>query len=218
MIDIIVNKASVLIMAISKSKFVSLTFDDGPSPYTNQILDILGTYNIKATFFVVGKAVIKYPEIVKRINNEKHVIGNHTWNHPKITDLSAKELSSQIKKNNLEIKKIIGKEPIIFRAPYGKIDDQSLRIIHDSGLKSVLWNVNSRDWSLTSAKKIERRVLKKTKTDSIVLLHDGDKFGSGPRDATVLSLPNIIEDLMQSGNKFLTIPVFHQKCFTIEKW
>lgn len=196
-----------------ESKFVSLTFDDGPSPYTNQILDILETYKIKATFFVVGEAVLNYPEIVQRINNEMHAIGNHTWNHPKITKLSAEELSSQIKKTNLEIKKIIGKEPIIFRAPYGSIDDQSLRIIDNSGLKSVLWNVDSRDWSIKSEKEIESRVLKKMKTNSIVLLHDGDKFGSGSRAATVFSLPHIIEELLQSGYKFLTIPEYLQKCF-----
>lgn len=205
-------------MVTSKSKFVSLTFDDGPSPYTNQILDILGTYNIKATFFVVGKAVKNYPEIVKRINNEKHVIGNHTWNHPTITDIPAKKLSSQIQKTSLVIKDIIGKKPILFRAPYGEIDDHSFRVIQDSGLKSVLWTVDSLDWSLTTEKLIENEVLKNTKTDSIVLLHDGDQFGSGPRDATVLSLPNIIESLMQSGYKFLTIPEFHKKCFTIERW
>ncbi|RFU62969.1 polysaccharide deacetylase family protein [Peribacillus glennii] len=205
-------------MVNSKPKFVSLTFDDGPSPYTNQILDILGTYNIKATFFVVGEAVKNYPEIVKRINSQNHVIGNHTWNHPVITDIPAKELSSQIQKTSLVIKDIIGEEPIIFRAPYGKIDDHSFRVIQDSGMKSVLWTVDSLDWSLPEKKLIESRVLKNTMTDSIVLLHDGDKFGSGPRDATVHSIPNIIESLMQSGYFFLTIPEFHKQCFTIEKW
>lgn len=205
-------------MVTSKAKFVSLTFDDGPSLYTNQILDILGTYNVKATFFVVGEAVKNYPEIVKRINSEKHVIGNHTWNHPIITDIPAKKLSSQIQKTSLVIKDIIGEEPKIFRAPYGKIDDHSLKVIQDSGMKSVLWTVDSLDWSLPEKKLIESRVLKHTMTDSIVLLHDGDKFGSGPRDATVLSLPNIIESLMQSGYEFITIPEFHKECFTLEKW
>ena len=74
----------MLALATSKAKFVSLTFDDGPSIYTNQILAILDDYHIKATFFVVGEAIIKYPDIIKQIKAENHVIGNHTWNHPSI--------------------------------------------------------------------------------------------------------------------------------------
>ena len=95
----------MLALATSKAKFVSLTFDDGPSIYTNQILAILDDYHIKATFFVVGEAIIKYPDIIKQIKAENHVIGNNTWNHPSIIDLTPAELSDQISQTNLAIKK-----------------------------------------------------------------------------------------------------------------
>ncbi|MGG3888393.1 polysaccharide deacetylase family protein [Metabacillus fastidiosus] len=202
-------------MATEKSKFVSLTFDDGPSLYTNEILDILLFYDVKATFFVVGEEVKKYPEIIERINKEKHVIGNHTWDHPLIRGIASTELSNQILKTNSIIKDILGEEPIIFRAPYGKMDHDSYNVIQNLGLTSVLWNVSSQDWKRNSIK-IEKLVLKKSISSGIILLHDGDQFGSGPRDDTVHALPKIIEGLILKNFTFLTIPEFYNQCFKIE--
>ncbi|WP_454871135.1 polysaccharide deacetylase family protein [Priestia megaterium] len=85
-------------------KYVALTFDDGPSAYTAYILDILKRYNIPATFFVVGSEVKKFPNLIRRIDTEKHVIGNHTWNHPDITTLSQNELWEEINSTNIQIK------------------------------------------------------------------------------------------------------------------
>ena len=208
----------MLALAISKSKFISLTFDDGPSIYTNQILTILNHYHIKATFFVVGEAIIKYPEIIKQLKKENHVLGNHTWNHPSITDLTSVELSDQILQTNLAINDILGEEPTLFRAPYGDLNQASRSVIHHLGLTSVLWNVDSLDWSINDSSLLVKRIQTHTTTDSIILLHDGDQFGSGPRDVTIHALPKIIEDLMNEGFHFLTIPEFHNQCFTIEKW
>lgn len=208
----------VLPMAKIQQKLVSLTFDDGPSQYTNQILDILDGYNIKATFFAVGEAASKYPEIMRRIKKENHVIGNHTWNHPSIVDISSSELSDQIVKTNEVIKEILNEETALFRAPYGNIDSASFRTIRNAGLTSVLWNVDSLDWSMKESSLIEKRIKKYTVSDSIILLHDGDGYGSGPRDVTVQALPQIIDYLTQEGYSFVTIPEFHQQCFKIEKW
>ncbi len=208
----------MLALATSKAKFVSLTFDDGPSIYTKQILTILDSYDIKATFFIVGEALIKYPEIIQQIKAENHVIGNHTWNHPSIINLTHVELSDQILQTNLAIKNILGEEPTLFRAPYGDINQDSRNIIHHLGLTSVLWNVDSLDWSINDSALLQKRIQTYTKTDSIILLHDGDQFGSGPRDVTIHALPNIIEWLLNAGFHFLTIPEFHNQCFTIEKW
>ena len=162
----------MLALATSKAKFVSLTFDDGPSIYTKQILTILDSYDIKATFFIVGEALIKYPEIIQQIKAENHVIGNHTWNHPSIINLTRVELSDQILQTNLAIKNILGEEPTLFRAPYGDINQDSRNIIHHLGLTSVLWNVDSLDWSINDSALLQKRIQTYTKTDSIILLHD----------------------------------------------
>ncbi|WP_050616694.1 polysaccharide deacetylase family protein [Bacillus testis] len=205
-------------MANIQQKLIALTFDDGPSLYTNQILDILDGYTIKATFFVVGEAVKKYPEIIRRIKKENHVIGNHTWNHPSILEISSVELSDQIVKTNEAIKEVLNEEPILFRAPYGSIDNESFQLIRSLGLTSVLWNVDSLDWSINESSALEKRIKKDTVSDSIILLHDGNQYGSGPRDVTVKSLPQIIDYLIKEGYTFVTIPEFHQHCFKIEKW
>lgn len=208
----------VLSLAKIQEKWVALTYDDGPSLYTNQILDILDGYNVKATFFVVGEAVKKYPEIIRRIKKENHVIGNHTWNHPSILEISSVELSDQIVKTNEAIKEVLNEEPILFRAPYGSIDNESFQLIRSLGLTSVLWNVDSLDWSINESSVLEKRIKKDTVSDSIILLHDGNQYGIGPRDVTVKSLPQIIDYLIKEGYTFVTIPEFHQQCFKIEKW
>ena len=198
--------------------YVALTFDDGPSAYTISILDILKRYNISATFFVVGSEVKKFPDIIQRIYREKHIIGNHTWNHPDITTLSRNELWKEINSTNIQIKKIIGHSPDLFRPPYSSINDKNADAIKKSGMTSVLWNVDSKDWQEKSPLSIQKNVISGIKKKSLIVMHDGDQYGSGPRDQIVTSLPEIITYLLKNNYRFLTVPEFHQVAYKIEKW
>ncbi|PFK60665.1 polysaccharide deacetylase [Priestia megaterium] len=199
-------------------QYVALTFDDGPSAYTISILDILKRYNISATFFVVGSEVKKFPDIIQRIYREKHIIGNHTWNHPDITTLSRNELWKEINSTNIQIKKIIGHSPDLFRPPYSSINDKNADAIKKFGMTSVLWNVDSKDWQEKSPLSIQKNVISGIKKKSLIVMHDGDQYGSGPRDQIVTSLPEIITYLLKNNYRFLTVPEFHQVAYTIEKW
>ncbi|MDP9726316.1 peptidoglycan/xylan/chitin deacetylase (PgdA/CDA1 family) [Priestia aryabhattai] len=199
-------------------QYVALTFDDGPSAYTISILDILKRYNISATFFVVGSEVKKFPDIIQRIYREKHIIGNHTWNHPDITTLSRNELWKEINSTNIQIKKIIGHSPDLFRPPYSSINDKNADAIKKFGMTSVLWNVDSKDWQEKSPSSIQKNVILGIKKKSLIVMHDGDQYGSGPRDQIVTSLPEIITYLLKNNYRFLTVPEFHQVAYKIEKW
>jgi peptidoglycan/xylan/chitin deacetylase (PgdA/CDA1 family) len=199
-------------------KYVALTFDDGPSAYTAYILNILKRYNIPATFFVVGSEVKKFPNLIQRIDTEKHIIGNHTWNHPDITTLSKNELWKEINSTNIEIEKIIGHSPNLFRPPYSSINDKTAAAIKKFGMTSVLWNIDSQDWHEKSPFVIHQYIIKNLKNNNLIVMHDGDQYGSGPRNPTVTSLPKIIKYLIKNNYRFLTVPEFHQLAYKIEKW
>jgi peptidoglycan/xylan/chitin deacetylase (PgdA/CDA1 family) len=197
-------------------RYVALTFDDGPSPYTHQILDILKRYSIPATFFVVGSEAHKFPDIIRRICSEGHVIGNHTWSHPDITSLSCDELLKEIYSTNFQIHNLIGRSPDLFRPPHGSMNDHTSAVIKEAGMTSVLWNVSSEDWYEGSLS-VDQNVITSLQENSIILMHDGDQHGSGPRDKTVIALPIIIEHLIRNGYRFITVPEFHQVAFRIER-
>ncbi|MFF2499047.1 polysaccharide deacetylase family protein [Peribacillus sp. NPDC058075] len=199
-------------------KYVALTFDDGPSAYTVSILDILKRYNIPATFFVVGSEVKKFPDVIQRIHREKHIIGNHTWSHPDITTLSENELWKEINSTNIQIMKIIGCSPNLFRPPYSSINDKNTDAIKKFRMTSVLWNVDSGDWYEKSPLGIQNNVISGIQKNSLIVMHDGDQYGSGPRDQIVTALPKIIKYLLENNYRFLTVPQFHQVAFKIEKW
>lgn len=189
-------------------KYVSLTFDDGPSPYTFYILDILKRNHVPATFFVVGSEAKKFPGLIQRIHSEGHVIGNHTWSHPNITTLSKNQIINEIQSTNNQIEKLIGTSPILFRAPYGAIDNKTEAIIKKLGVTSVLWNVDSQDWYEDSPLAIEQHVISDIQTNSLIVMHDGDQYGSGPRDQTVEALNHIIQYLKNNDYQFITVPKY----------
>ena len=181
--------------------FVSLTFDDGPSPYTLEILQILKKFKIKATFFVTGESLSEHPEILKAVVLDGHTIANHTWNHPDITKLSKEDLYEEIHSLNVEIQKLTEQDVKFFRPPYGKITKDHLYTIVDFGLVPVFWDIDTNDWDSSITEPIERRVMESLKQHNIILMHDG----GGPRERTVKALPKIIKRLKRKGYKFLPI-------------
>jgi peptidoglycan/xylan/chitin deacetylase (PgdA/CDA1 family) len=181
---------------------VALTFDDGPHPsYTPQILEILEQYGIKATFFCVGKQVTAYPDIVKQAYLREHLIGNHSWSHPILALLSRSALRSQLTRTSDTIEQVLGLRPVFFRPPSSVLSSQILRQAQQLGMKTVLWDVEAKDWANPGIATITNRILDQAKHGSIIILHDG----GGDRSQTVAALPAIIEGLQQRGFQFLTL-------------
>ncbi len=190
-------------------KVVALTFDDGPSEiWTPQILDELKKENVKATFFMIGEHVKKYPEIVKRVAQEGHDIGNHTYDHHGIFYYKPEELYREIKDTEKIIKDVTGKTTVYFRPPKAWMtEDEKLQMV-DLGYQTVLWTLNSKDWVTFDDKYIIRYLLKHVQPGDIILFHDsGGVFGTegGSRHETVKTIPRLIEKLKEKGYRCVTI-------------
>ncbi len=192
--------------ALDCDKEVALTFDDGPdSKYTAEILDVLKKYKIKATFFLMGKNMERYPKLVQRINDEGHAIGNHSYDHPDLRKLS-KDIAfqNQIAQTQEIFQRILGFEPTIFRPPYGAVTDEQIQFFAQEGLKTINWSIDTFDWDTkqNSAEEILSKVTTYMHEGAIILMHSG----GGNRSNTVKSLSLIIQRLQNEGYAFKTIP------------
>ncbi|MCY7377314.1 MAG: polysaccharide deacetylase family protein [Pyrinomonadaceae bacterium] len=183
----------------ARNNSVALTFDDGPAPDTLEILDILREENMKATFFLIGKQVEKYPEIAKRITDENHQIGNHSYSHPIFLFCGADKTSRELEKTQEIIKEATGITPKLARPPCGVRSPAYFAAAEELGLQTVQWSDAGFDWKKISAKRIARNVLETVQNNSIVLLHDGDSSGKSNRQATVKALPLILRGLKEKG-------------------
>jgi peptidoglycan/xylan/chitin deacetylase (PgdA/CDA1 family) len=178
-------------------KDVALTFDDGPSPETESILDILADNDLRATFFMVGREVESFPGIAQRVVAEGHEVGNHSYSHPLYLFRRAAETRDQIKRAQDVIVKTIGVSPVFARPPYGVRTPAYFSATRAFGLHTVQWDVAGFDWKRISPKQIADNVLRNTRPGSIILLHDGDSAGKHGRKNTVEALPLIIEGLRE---------------------
>ena len=178
-------------------KVVALTFDDGPNPTTtNQALDTLSKYGIKATFFVLGKNVSGNEEILKRMKADGHVIGNHSWSHPVLSKLSLDEAKKQITDTEAALTKVLGSSSKLMRPPYGAITDD---IRNSLDLSFIMWDVDSLDWKSKNEASILTEIQREVKNGSIILMHD-------IHAETVNALPKVIDYLKGQGYDFVTIP------------
>ncbi|MFE4960118.1 polysaccharide deacetylase family protein [Streptomyces sp. NPDC056653] len=176
-----------------KVKCVALTFDGGPSLTTPRLLDILKQEDLHATFFVQGKGhIAKYPEILRRISDEGHEIGNHAWNHEDLTDIEVGDARQELTRTQGAIEKITGTRPILMRPPEGRTNRKVAKVCQDLGLAQVLWSVTAKDYETTDSALITKRVLDQTHRDGIILLHDLHK-------GTVPAVPGIIKALKERG-------------------
>lgn len=164
--------------AFSSNKFtggrkIAITFDDGPNPYTERVLDILKANNIHATFFCIGSQIEKYPEIFKRIIAEKHIVGNHSYSHSnKIGLFSKAEMISEIERTNEIIFSYSGKKSNYYRPPFGVTNPNIAKALKVTRHKVIGWNIRSLDTKIQSEAKILIRIKKRLSPGSIVLLHD----------------------------------------------
>ena len=177
------------------SQKVALTFDDGPGEATPLILDTLRQAGVHATFFLCGQNAERFPEYARRIAEEGHEIGNHTYSHPRLLWKTPGKIAWEIERAQNVIAHRTGKEPRLFRPPYGLRWFGLFRILQNRGMTAVMWSVNGTDWKLPAAE-IRRRVLHGVRPGAIVLLHDGvPPAESGDRKATAEALGDIIRAL-----------------------
>jgi len=195
-------KADVYRKSSTTEKKIALTFDDGPSKQnTEAILSILKEYDIRATFFVIGENAEKDPQRIRGIFDAGHEIGNHTYTHAYLTRLSEEAIKKEILKTQDILFEITGEKTTIFRPPGGYYDDASIAVLESLGYKSVLWSVDTRDWSMPKSETIVSKIEEDTTTGDIILFHDlEDK-----RLPTPKALRQIIPYLIENGYEFVTI-------------
>lgn len=190
-------------------KAVALTFDDGPSPlWTPRILDELKELGARATFFMVGEHVLKYPEIARRVAEEGHEIANHSFSHRVLVYYTSGELDREIKKTQEAIQKITNKTTRYFRPPKAWILGWEKKKAKELGYEVVLWSLNSKDWVNFDDKYILKFLLKRLQPGDIILFHDGGgafRPEGGDRDETILAVRRFIERAGERGYRFVTL-------------
>jgi len=190
---------------------IAITFDDGPAAvFTDQVLDILRDRNVKATFFLCGKNVERYPEIARRIRAEGHAIGNHTYSHPFLYFKSRSFMGDEIDRSQDAIERITGTRPTVFRPPYGARWLGIYPVLRERRLTLVNWSDASYDWKY-GTDRIVSETLQRLEPGAIILLHDGlETRPQRPidRSATVRALPKIIDAARVQGYSFATVTDF----------
>ncbi len=177
-------------------KKIALTFDDGPHPYyTEQLLDGLKERGVRATFFVTGEHAELHPDIIKRMQEEGHLIGNHTYSHIQLTGKNRETFKNELIKTNEIIKEITGEEVEYVRPPYGTWDK---KFEQELNMFPVLWTVDPLDWSSQNVSTITKSVEEKVEENDIILMHDY-------YDTTVTAALQIIDDLQKEGYTFVTV-------------
>ena len=181
---------------------IALTFDDGPAANTTpEILDILNEFGIKATFFVVGKNCEENPEILKRIADEGHEIGNHTYSHLNLTNVSKRCITNEVRKTEDIISDITGIKTNLFRPPGGVYSDMIAQTCDSLGYWAILWSVDTVDWRKPDAEKITRTVVDNASSGVIILCHD---YIAG-KSKTPAALRMFIPRLIEQGYVFVTV-------------
>jgi polysaccharide deacetylase family sporulation protein PdaB len=189
----------------TEEKVIALTFDDGPDPEdTPHILDLLQQYGAKATFFVIGEKVERYPELIKREAAEGHELANHTYKHTYFNGpIKESTMRDELLRAEEAILKISGQKPHSFRPPGGYYNELLVQTAKKEGYMVVMWSwhINTMDWNTPGVDKITSKVLNNTRNGDIVLFHD---YVEG-KTQTIEALERILPELQRRGYRFVTI-------------
>jgi peptidoglycan/xylan/chitin deacetylase (PgdA/CDA1 family) len=193
------------------TKQIALTFDDGPNgPHTLRLLEVLAKHGVKATFFMIGSYVRQQPEIARAVAQGGHVIGNHTFSHPRLIFKTAVETRAELVECRLALQDAVGVHSNLFRPPFGGRRPATLRVVRQLGLQPVMWNVSGEDWKAPTAEAIENEVARQIRGGDVVLLHDGSHRGMGAeRTRTVAATEGLIPRLRDQGYEFVTVEEMH---------
>ncbi|MES2997041.1 MAG: polysaccharide deacetylase family protein [Verrucomicrobiota bacterium] len=180
--------------------YVAMTFDDGPHPQnTTRLLDILRARNIKATFYVIGRSVDLYPQVVRRTVAEGHEIGNHTHTHRLLSKLSDAEVRNELSRCRDAVQRAAGVGMRTMRPPYGGFLQRQREMAHaEFGYPTILWSVDPLDWKRPGPSVVTSRILSATNPGAIILAHD-------LHSQTVDAMPATLDGLLQRGYKFVTV-------------
>lgn len=182
-----------LIRGDTTRRWIALTFDDGPHPqYTPQIVRILKQYNVRATFFVVGKMAEQHPELIRLLQQSGQEIGNHTYDHVNLTKLDEEAIATELEKCGAVIRRITGKSPMLFRPPGGDYNHTVAQVAESLGYWLVLWTDDPGDYASPPETVLKERLFSQISNGGIILLHDGIP-------ETVELLPLLIEHLRKEG-------------------
>ena len=184
--------------ANSGGKVIALTFDDGPGPYTAQLLDILDQHGAKATFFLIGSKVSAQADVLRRMHARGHQLGNHSWSHPELPKLPIDQIAGEIDRTNDAIKQATGVTPSILRPPYGAVNAVVLEQLRLRGMSSILWSVDTRDWADRNSDIVCSRAVAGAYPGAIILMHD-------IHQTSVNAVPCILSALKQQGYSFVTV-------------
>ena len=177
-------------------KKIAITFDDGPHPYyTEQLLDGLKERGVVASFFVTGEHAELHPDIIERMINEGHLIGNHTYSHIQLTRNNRDKFRDELIKTNEILKEITGEEVQYVRPPYGSWDKSFEKELN---MFPVLWTVDPLDWSSRNVGRITEKIVSKTGENDIILMHDY-------YDTSVTAALKAIDELLEEGYTFVTV-------------
>lgn len=195
-------KQPIVLNGPRTKKEIALTFDDGPDDvFTHQVLKILKQEGIRATFFVIGNQAKAYPDVIRKILEEGHVLANHSWKHAYLPKLTPAQLKKDLAQTNQAVFEATGKNMLLLRPPYGAAENIT-NLIKSWNYTIVNWDVDTNDWQKgRTADQIYNEVIQHAQSGTITLQHNG----GGDRSATVKALPRIIKDLKKRGFKFVTV-------------
>lgn len=188
----------ILIHGNQQLREVAFTFDDGPRPeIVRDMLNVLGKYRARSTFFVVGSMVEKHPAIVRRMMNEGHEVANHTFSHPRLAGLTEQQIREELARCDKAVFEATGARTNLFRPPGMRYDDTVLRAAQSLGYVTIHWNTAAQDYKPQAPAEISRKILKSVGPGSVILLHN--------HPDTLAALPTILDSLSQKGYRFVTV-------------
>ncbi|MFF0769911.1 polysaccharide deacetylase family protein [Nonomuraea wenchangensis] len=191
------NRAGTVNCAATKC--VALTFDDGPGPHTAELLDILKRENARATFFVVGANAAAQPDLLRRMSDEGHLVGNHSWSHTDLSKPGTAKIADSLERTRDAVAAVIGQAPTLVRPPYGAVSGMLRNVARDQGFPLVTWDVDAFDQQGGATQDIVDRSVRGAHPGAIILLHDIH------RDS-VAAVPEILKRLRGKGYTFVTVP------------
>ncbi|SDE04076.1 polysaccharide deacetylase family protein [Streptomyces prasinopilosus] len=198
-------RSAPLLRVSGRGSTMVLTFDDGPDPrYTPDILDTLAAHDVRAMFFVCGEMVSYHKDLLARMSDEGHVVGNHTWSHPLLTRLTRGGIRSEMERTCDIIEKGYGERPQWFRAPYGAWNRAAFQLGAELGMEPLAWTLDTLDWTSPGTRTIVDRVENGAAPGVVVLSHDA----GGDRSQSVRALRAYLPDLLASGYR-VTVPRRH---------